>query len=42
MPLTRQAPEDLAGEGDKLGVGGEQHQLFPFRLGGQTISLISP
>ena len=41
-PITRPSPEGLTGEGDKLGVGGEQHQLFQFRLGGQTIPLISP
>jgi hypothetical protein len=29
------SPEGLAGESGELGVGGEQHQVFQFRLGGQ-------
>jgi hypothetical protein len=29
------SPEGLTGEGGELGVGGEQHQLLHFRLGGQ-------
>ena len=38
--ITRQleasrSPEGLTGEGGELGVGGEQHQLLHFRLGGQ-------
>jgi hypothetical protein len=41
-PITRPSPEGLTGEGGKLGVGGEQHQLFQFRLSRQTIPLISP
>jgi len=40
--ITSPSPEGLTGEGGKLGVGGEQHQLFQLRLSRQTFPLISP